>query len=30
MYGKSNVETYIAMCKLDSQQEFCVWLRKLK
>ena len=30
MYGKSNMETYIAMCKLDSQWEFGVWLRKLK
>ena len=30
MFGKSNMETYIAMCKLDSQWEFGVWLRKLK
>ena len=30
MYGKSNVETYITVCKLDSQYEFGVWLRKLK
>ena len=30
MYGKSNMETYIATCKIDSQQEFTVWLRKLK
>ena len=30
MYGKSNVETYITICKIDSQQEFAVWLRKLK
>ena len=30
MYGKSNMETYITMCKIDSQQEFAVWLRKLK
>ena len=30
MYGKSNMETYIAMCKLDSQLEFGVWFRKLK
>ena len=30
MYGKSNVETYITMCKIDSQQEFAVWLRKPK
>ena len=29
MYGKSNMETYITMCKLDSQGEFAVWLRKL-
>ena len=30
MYGKSNMETHIAICKIDSQQEFAVWLRKLK
>ena len=30
MYGKSNMRTYIAMCKIDSQREFAVWLRKLK
>ena len=30
MYGKSNVETYITMCKIDSQWEFAVWLKKLK
>ena len=30
MYGKSNMETYITMCKIDSQREFAVWLRKLK
>ena len=30
MYAKSNMETYIILCKLDSQQEFAVWLRKLK
>ena len=30
MYGKSNVETYITICKIDSQQEFAVSLRKLK
>ena len=30
MYGKSNTETYIARCKIDSQQEFAVCLRKLK
>ena len=27
---KSNMETYITICKIDSQQEFAVWLRKLK
>ena len=30
MYGKSNLETYIITCKIDSQREFAVWLRKLK
>ena len=30
VYGKSNTETYIAICKIDSQQEFSVCLRKLK
>ena len=30
MYGKSNMETYITICKIDSQQEFVVWLKKLK
>ena len=30
MYGKSNMETYIIICKIDRQQEFAVWLRKLK
>ena len=30
MYEKSNVETYITICKVDSQREFTVWLRKLK
>ena len=29
-YEKSNMETYITICKLDSQQEFAVWHRKLK
>ena len=31
--GKSNinmVETYITICKIDSQQELAVWLGKLK
>ena len=30
MYGKSKVETYIPICKIDSQGEFAVWLRKLQ
>ena len=30
MCGKSNMETYITICKIDSQWEFVVWLRKLK
>ena len=24
------METYITICKIDSQQEFALWLRKLK
>ena len=24
------METYITVCKIDSQQEFAVWLRKLR
>ena len=30
MYRESNMETYIAIYKTDSQWEFAVWLRKLK
>ena len=30
MYGKSTMETYITICRIDSQQEFAIWLRKLK
>ena len=30
MYGESNTETYIIICKIDSQWEFAIWLRKLK
>ena len=30
MYEKSNMETYITICKIDCQREFAVWLRKLK
>ena len=29
-YGESNMETYITISKIDSQQEFAVWLRKLR
>ena len=29
MYGENNMVTYITICKIDSQQEFAVWLRKL-
>ena len=28
--GKSNMETYITICNIDSQQECAVWLRELK
>ena len=30
MFGESNMETYITICKIDNQWEFAVWLRKLK
>ena len=30
MYGRSNMETYTTICKVDRQWEFAVWLRKLK
>ena len=30
MYGESNMEIYITICKIDSQWEFAVCLRKLK
>ena len=30
MYGKSNMKPYNVIHKIDSQQEFAVWLRKLK
>ena len=29
-YGESNMETYITICKIDSQQEFALCLRELK
>ena len=30
MCGKSNMETYITICKIDSWWASAVWLRKLK
>ena len=30
MYGQSNMKTYNTICKIDSQWELTVWLRKLK
>ena len=30
MYEKSNMETYITICKIDSQWHFAVWFRKLR
>ena len=30
MYGKSSIETYTTMYKINGWQEFAVWLRKLK
>ena len=27
---ESNMETYSTICKIDSQQEFAIWLRKPK
>ena len=30
MYGESNMETYIAIRKINSQWEFVLWLRKQK
>ena len=27
MYEKSNMEAYTIICKIESQQEFAVWLR---
>ena len=30
VYGKSNMKTYITICKMDSQREFAVWLREVK
>ena len=30
MYGENNLETYITICKIDSQWEFAVCFRKLR
>jgi len=30
MYAESNMETYITICKIDSQREFAACFRKLK
>ena len=30
MYGENNIETYITRCKIDSQGEFALCLRKPK
>ena len=30
MYGTSNMETYITKCKINMQQGFAVWVRKLE
>ena len=30
MYGETNMEIYITICKIDIQQEFAAWVRKLK
>ena len=30
MYGKNNMETYITVREIDSQQDFAVWFRELK
>ena len=30
MCGKSSMEAYITIYKIDNQQEFAVWLRKVK
>ena len=30
MYGESNMETYVTICKINSQQEYAVCHRKLR
>ena len=30
MHGESNMEIYNSICKIDSHQEFAVWLREFK
>ena len=29
MYGKSNMETYVTICKIENQREFAIWAEKL-
>ena len=29
-YGKSDMEIYITICKIDGQWEFAAWLRELR
>ena len=30
MYGESSMETYITVCKTDSQWETAIWIREIK
>ena len=30
MYEESNMEIYNTICKIESQQEFAVWIRELR
>jgi len=30
MHGDTDRETYMTICKIDSQREFAIWLRELK
>ena len=30
MYRKSNLEIHITICKIESQGEFAIWIRKFK
>ena len=29
MHGKSNMETYVTICKIENQREFAIWAEKL-